>query len=241
MKVATGIRRLDDLLGGGVPPNSATLLYSPPFIGREVLARLFLLTGMRSGVPGVQVLTDQAAGEMRKEFQAMDPHFPDFERNGLAQFVDCYSRTIGVLDQEPNVEYVDGVVNLNQVSLAVNSAERKLIREHADHRLVIDSVSTLIAYTNAATAFRFLQVLVGKTKAAGATVFMTMEQGMHTEAEVQMVKHLVNGVIELKQEQGKYFVRVEGLGVTQDRGWIDYRFGLGTFEITGSFAAGRIR
>lgn len=240
-KVETGVKRLDDLLEGGLPPASATLVYGPPFLGKDVLAKLFFLHGLRSGVPGIMLLTGDAACDVRARLAQMDPSFAEYERRGLAYFVDAYSRSIGAEDDHPCCEYVDGPVNLNAVSLAVSNAQRKIIGDHPHHQLVVDSVSTLITYTNAQTTFRFLQVLVGKAKRAGATTLLLLDQGMHSEAEVQTFKHLCDGVVEMKAEGTQTLLHVIGVGVTESRGWVEYRFTEKSFEITGSFAAGRIR
>lgn len=237
----TGVRRLDDLLGGGLRERSTTLLYGPPFIGKEVLAKLWIMTGLQQKIPGILVLTDVSSFDMRRQLAEMDPRYAEYEKAGLIHFVDTYSKSIGASDTHPTTEYVDGLVNFNAVSLAVNNAERKIIGQHANHRVLFTSVSTLIAYTNGQTAFRFLQVLVGKTKAAGATNLLVLERGMHQDAEVEAIKHLTEGIIEFKSETGKNLLHVEGAGLTDNRGWVDYKFSDKTLDITGSFAAGRIR
>jgi KaiC/GvpD/RAD55 family RecA-like ATPase len=241
MSLSTGVRRLDELLGGGLPQGSASLVYGAPFIGKELLTRLYLLDGLRRGVPAILVLTGEAASDVRSELAEIEPAYPGWEAAGLVHIVDTYSRSIGAEDGHPHVEYVDGAVNLNAISLAVNNAQRKVIADHAEHRMVLDSVSTLVTYTNAQTVFRFLQVLLGKAKRAGATTMMLMDAGMHADAEVQTFKHLADGVIEVKTEGTANVMHVAGLGVTENRGWIEYRFTPREMEITGSFAAGRIR
>lgn len=240
-RVETGVKRLDQLLGGGLPPGSASLVYGPPFVGRDVLARVFALNGMRRGVPAVVVLTDKSASDLRRAFLAMDPRYAEFEKAGLALYVDTYSKSIGAAEEHAATEYVDSPVNLNGMSLGVNNAERRIIGGHAEHNLVFDSVSTLIAYTNAQTAFRFLQVLIGKTRRAGATSMLLLDAGMHTEAEVQMVKHLADGVLDFKSENEKHLLHVSGLGAMEAAGWVEYKSTEKDFEITGSFAAGRIK
>ena len=244
-KVATGVRRLDDLLDGGLPPASTTLLYGPPFLGKEVLAKLCFLHGLSLGQPGIYVTTGQATSDVRAQLEAMNPKYPEWERQGLAHFVDTYSKTIGAEDDHPHAEYVDGAVNLSAVALAVNNAQRKILAGHPTgapiHRLVVDSVSTLVTYTNAQTTFRFLQVLVGKAKRAGATSLLLLQHGMHTDAEVQTFKHLADGVVEVRSDGTVNMLSVLGVGVTENRGWVEYRFNEKAFDVTGSFAAGRIR
>ncbi len=240
-RVEIGVRRLDDLLEGGLPAASVTLVYGPPFLGKELLTRLFLLHGLRQGVPGILVLTSTATSDARQQLAQLDPAYPEYEREGLIQFVDTYSKSIGAEDDFAQAEYVDGPVNLNAVSLAVNNAQRRLIGDHPTHRMVYDSVSTTITYTNAQTTFRFLQVLVGKAKRAGATTMMLLDQGMHSDPEVQTIKHLSDGVIEVRPDGPANFLQVTGIGVTENRGWVEYRFGERSFDVVGSFSAGRIR
>ncbi len=241
MNVGTGIRRLDELLGGGIPPGRIALVYGPPFVGKETLAKRFFLEGLRNGEPSVMVVTQESATDLRDDFLANEPAYKEADAAGLARFVDTYSRSIGIEDATPGIEYVDSLMDLNALSLAVRNVERVIVPEHGAYRLIVDSASTLAAYTNAQTTFRFLQVLVGKAKRAGATTMFLLDEGMHQEADVQMFKHLADGAIELKAEGEKFMLRASGLGTGQNRGWIEYRFTDTELEITGSFAAGRIR
>jgi KaiC/GvpD/RAD55 family RecA-like ATPase len=240
-KLASGVRRLDDMLDGGLPAGSMTLVYGPPFLGKELLARLFLVQGMRQGEPGILLLTGACAGDARAQMESLEPRFAEHAKAGLAQFVDACSRSIGAMEEEPDTEYVDGPMNLNGLALAVNDAQRKVLRAGNRHRLVLDSVSTLVANSNAQTTYRFLQVFVGKAKRAGATGLLLLERGMHAESDVQMFKHLVDGVVEVRADNGKFLLHAEGIGITEDKGWVEYRFTDRSVELIGSFAAGRIR
>lgn len=241
VRVPTGIKRLDSLLGGGIPAGSAVMVYGPPFLGKETLARRYVLASLAAGLPAVYVLTNAATDEVRQDLLAADPGYQQAEDEHRARFVDTYSRGIGAADSFKDATYLDGALDLNGISLAVNKAQAAIMGKHEAHALVVDSVSTLIAYSNAQTAFRFLQTLIGRTRRVGATGLYLMDQGMHTDADVQMFKHLMSGTIELRESSGKTQVQVQGLGATSAPGWVDYRFDEKVFEITGSFAAGRIR
>ncbi|MHB1261425.1 MAG: RAD55 family ATPase [Thermoplasmatota archaeon] len=241
MKVPTGIKRLDALLGGGIPAGSAVMVYGPPFLGKETLARRYVLASLGAGLPAVYVLTNAATDEVRGDLLAADPGYKKAEDEHRARFVDTYSRGIGAADSFKDATYLDGALDLNGISLAVNKAQAAIMGKHEAHALVVDSVSTLIAYSSAQTAFRFLQTLIGRTRRVGATGLYLMDQGMHTDADVQMFKHLMSGTIELRESSGKTQVQVQGLGATAAPGWVDYKFDEKAFEITGSFAAGRIR
>jgi KaiC/GvpD/RAD55 family RecA-like ATPase len=206
-----------------------------------VLARRFAVANLQAGRPALAVLTNSAAADFRHDLEAMDPKYPAAEKEHRMRFVDTYSRGIGAADSFKDAEYLDGSLDLNGISLAVNRAQAALLPHHDAHALVVDSVSTLIAYSNAQTAFRFLQTLIGRTRRVGATGLYLMDQGMHTDADVQMFKHLMTGTLELRESGGKTQILVQGLGATAAPGWVDYKFDETTFDITGSFAAGRIR
>ncbi|HJQ93975.1 MAG TPA: RAD55 family ATPase [Candidatus Thermoplasmatota archaeon] len=241
VKVPTGVKRLDSLLGGGVPAGSAVMVYGPPFLGKEILARRFILASLAAGLPAVYALTNAATDEVRRELAASDPGYQRAEAEHRVRFVDTYSRSIGAADSFKDAAYLDGALDLNGISLAVNKAQAAIVGQHDAHALVVDSVSTLIAYSSAQTAFRFLQTLIGRTRRVGATGLYLMDHGMHTDADVQMFKHLMTGTIELRESAGKMQVQVQGLGASAAPGWVDYKFDERAFEITGSFAAGRIR
>ena len=240
-RLPTGVKRLDQLLGGGIPSGAAVLVYGPPFLGKEVLARRFFQTNVEAGVPGVLVLTNAATADVRAELGAGRPAYQQAEANHLARFVDTYSRAIGADDSYHDAEFLDGALDLNGITLAVNKVQATLIADHDAHAFVLDSISTLVAYTNPGTAFRFLQTLIGRTRRIGATGLFLMDQGMHADADVQMFKHLMTGVIEVRDAGGKPQMRVEGLGAPVGVGWVDYKFDTTQFDIVGTFAAGRIR
>jgi KaiC/GvpD/RAD55 family RecA-like ATPase len=239
--VPTGVKRLDSLLNGGVPAGSAVLVYGPPFLGKEVLARRMVLAGLGLGVPSVNVITNTATADLRRQFVASDKAYPAHEKLHMVRFVDTYAKGIGAADAFPDAIYLDGALDLNGLAGAVNRMEAELLASHAAHTLVLDSVSTLVAYSNAQTAFRFLQNLIGRTRRAGATSLFLMDHGMHTPADVQTFKHLMTGTIEVRESSGGHQIQVQGLGATSNPGWVDYKFDERSFEVTGSFAAGRIR
>jgi KaiC/GvpD/RAD55 family RecA-like ATPase len=240
-RLPTGIKRLDQLLSGGIPVGSAVLVYGPPFLGKEILARRFFLANLQAGNPAICVLTNTTSADVRAKLAQTDSNYSTLEKRHLGRFVDTYSRSVGAEDGFKDVEYLDGALDLNGLSIAVNKAQAGLIAQHDQHGLVLDSVSTLVAYSNAATAFRFLQTLIGRTRRVGATGLFLMDHGMHSEADVQMFKHLMTGVIETREAGGKPQLQVQGMGAPVGQNWVDYKFDDTTFDITGSFAAGRIR
>lgn len=241
MRHPTGLSLLDRLLQGGLPPKSQTLLYGPSFIGKDVLARTVLLSNLENGVPAIVVLTNTTASEAKDALASVEPKFEEYQRQGLVWFVDAYSRSVDAEQEAPNVVYTDAPADLNGLAVALNEIQTKIVPKHDQHFILLDSVSTLVLYSNAPTTFRFLQILLGKARRAGAATLLLMDEGMHEDSEVQMFRHLCDGALSLRTKEGNTQFLLEGLGVSENPGWLDYRFTPTRFQITGSLAGGRIR
>ncbi len=241
MLVKTGIERLDELMKGGIPATTNTLLYSPPFIGKENILDKFALSGLEAGEPIIFVLTDKSFSEMRKEMEALDKKFPEYENEGRVKYIDVYSK--GVEFDEAggeNVIFVDSPINREKITASIIATEREFAKKYGRHRLVFDSTSTLIVYSDAKAVFRFLQVVSGTCKRLGATSIFSMTRGMHEEIEVQTIKHLMDGVIEMREEGSRMQLRVQGCGEVVSRNWIDYLLEKDEIKLTGAFRMSRV-
>lgn len=241
MRLPTSVKLLDQLLEGGLPQRSTTLLYGPSFLGREDLARQVVVSALHNGVPAIVVTTTATPSEVKADLEALEPAIGSLEREGLLWFIDVYGPTIGADSGGEHVEVVDSPTDLNGISLAVNRVQAAILPDHEHHLLLVDSASTLVVHNSAATVFRFLQILTGKAKRAGAASLLLLDQGMHSEADVQMFRHLASGVISVRGDPGKQQMLIEGLGVRKNPGWVEYRVQDGVVEMTGSLAGGRIR
>ena len=241
IKAKTGIGRLDELLRGGIPLQSNILVYGPPFIGKDVLLNRFALTGLKEGIPAIFVMTDKSFSNVRNEMEGINKSFLEYEEEDLIRYVDAYSTSIGIEEKNPYVQYVDSLVNLDGISTAINKAQRDLAKKSGSHRMVFQSISTPIIYKDIREVFRFLQVICGECKMAGATSLFSMEEGMHEYSEVQTMKHLMDGVIEFSEEDLRMRLRVQGCSAIT-RNWIEYEYEKDHDEIriTGAFKMGRI-
>jgi len=240
MLVRTGIDRLDELLKGGIPAVTNTLLYAPPFIGKDTILKHFVLSGLEEGEPVIFVLTDKSFSETREEMKKMDKNFIDHENEGKVKYIDVYSKGVELQEEGQNVIFVDSPINRERITASIISTEREFAKKYKRHRLILDSLSTLIVYSDAKAVFRFLQVVSGTCKRLGATSIFSMTRGMHEEIEVQTIKHLMDGVIEMREEGSRMQIRVQGCGEVVSRNWIDYLLEKDEIKLTGAFRMSRV-
>ena len=239
-KVKTGTTRLDDLLLGGIPFGANVLIYGPPFTGKEVLMSVFIAEGLKKGVPAIWIMTEKSPKEIREEMMFVLSGYEEYEKRGLVRYVDAYSRSMGDESQDPYTEYIESPTDYESIQKAVETIAKAFKEKHEYYRVAFRSISTLIAYLDPGTAFRFLSPVVGRRKRDGAVAMYTIEKGVHGEQEIQMIGSLMDGMIEFKVENLNTFLAVKGICDVQSRAFIRYSASKSNVTI-GSFSLDHIR
>jgi KaiC/GvpD/RAD55 family RecA-like ATPase len=240
MLAKIGIERLDELMKGGIPQGENVLAYASPFIGREIVIQQFALSGLLQGEPIIFVLTDKSCFEMHTEMGKLNKSFFEFEKNGKVRYIDVYSPSVEITEKSPHAVFIDSPVNREKIAAAILQAQRNFKKIADRHRIICDSLSTRIVSSDAKAVFRFLQVVSGTCKRFNATSLFSMTRGMHEEIEVQTIKHLMDGVIEMREEGARLQLRVQGCGEVISRNWIDYLLEKEAIKLTGAFRMSRV-
>ena len=235
-KVKTGTPRLDDLLLGGVPFGSNATVYGPAHVGKEVIVNAFMAEGLKKGIPIIWVLTDKMSSDIRDEMAFVLPGYEEYEKLGLVKYVDAYSKSMGADTADPYTTYVDDLTDFATTAKAVDAVASEYKKKHPYYRLAFRSVSTLIAYLDPTTTFKFLQPFVGRRKRDKAVALYVIEKGMHEDKEIEMLSSMMDGTFEFKVEQLRSFMAVKGVCDVQSRAWIKYTHsrsavGIGSFSL----------
>ena len=239
-KVKTGNTRLDDLLLGGIPFGSNIMVHGPPFVGKEIMVNAFIAEGLKKGIPALWVITDKTPKDIRDEMKFVLSGYDEYERRGLVRYIDAFSRSMGDESRDELTVYIDEPTNHEKISEAVETITKVFLETHEYYRMAFRSISTLIAYSDPNTAFRFLSPLCGKRKRDKAVSMFTVEKGMHGEQEIQMLGSIMDGMIDFKVDQLKTFFSVQGISEVQSRAYIRYTASKHALQI-GSFALDHIR
>jgi adenylate cyclase len=189
--VVTGYTGLDKLLYGGIPPNYAVVLTSPPCDERDLLIKSFLETGAKKGEATFYVtINPSLAKALAEEFQS-----------NLYLFI-CNPQADAIVKDLPNVFKLKGVENLTDISIALTSAIRKLDPSlKSPRRICIGLVSDILLQHHAVQTRRWLAALVPELQSEGFTTLAVIDPEMHPPQEVRAVLDLFEGEINVYEKE----------------------------------------
>ncbi len=123
-RVSTGVPGLDELLSGGIPKGSLTLLTGTCGTGKTLLALQFIYNGAQEGESSIYVTFEETPESLKANAKIFGWDFEDLERKGKVFFVkyDPY--------------HVEDIIEMLE----------NAIRKTKARRVVIDSISALGMY-----------------------------------------------------------------------------------------------
>lgn len=166
-KSATGIQGLDEITGGGLPTDRATLVAGGAGCGKTLLGMTFLVNGVRqSGEPGVFLAFDETVADLTQNMASLGVDLDEMAKNSLLalDFVD--------IDRSKLVE--SGVYDLEGLFIRLGTSIDRI----GARRVVIDAIETLfVALSNQTILRAELRRLFLWLKEKKVTAIMTCERG----------------------------------------------------------------
>ncbi|MBN1539106.1 MAG: hypothetical protein JW939_03100 [Candidatus Thermoplasmatota archaeon] len=240
-KARSGGKRIDEMLGGGLPFRSCTLVQGPAFIGKDILLSQFVAEGIKYGIPALVILTQSTTSKFRKLIVEMDHKLEDRERSGLVSYVDCHAKTVGLMGKNPFALYLNGVADLEGLSRAIDKFQSAYKENYFYHRMIFDSLSPILRTHGINRTLSFLSNMAAKTKAFNGIAMFDLASGIHKQEEINALEHVVDGSFVLKEEKNGLFMMVKGLQDVKGRDWVRYSFDEKGIDITGSYSYSYIR
>ena len=157
-RLSTGIRKLDEMLGGGLPEGDSMLIAGPSGGGKSILATQFVAEGLRQGEPSIVAVFEEIPAEYMQRAAAFGFDFDTPQKEGKLKII--YLRPLDLSVDETVHEIV------------------KSVREIGCKRLVIDS---LVGFEMAlAPGFRTdfresLYRMIAALTRLGVTILSTVE------------------------------------------------------------------
>jgi circadian clock protein KaiC len=217
-RAPTGIVGLDEMLGGGLPRSSSTVIQGATGTGKTLLGLHFLLEGARRGEPGIHFTLEETADQLRGIARGFGWDLREMEQRRLFSFF-----------------YVSPVELSTDAFL---DRARQLVEQVGARRAVLDSLTTLAL--GVPSQRRFKELVYAMTKhfrALGVTLNMNMEvaellgsaqlsgHGISFAADnVIQLKYLEQdgrldrGISVLKARGVRHATEVRRMNVVEDRG-----------------------
>ncbi len=224
-----GIKELDEFIGG-IKKGSNIMLIGPPMSGKEVVLYNIMYHGVSEDENAVtMVTTREPATYVLEWFEENKLKLP-LSRVGI---IDCVTKNLSDEQAESEIiKIASSPVDLTGIGVKISQFfeeffMKKNIRKNQLH---INSLSTILMYSNIQTVFRFMHVFTGRIKSAGALGIYLVESGMHDAQTLATFKQLFDGTIEIKSENDKNFIRVVGLS-SKPTPWLEYEIERGNLRI----------
>lgn len=155
-RVPIGAPRLDDLLRGGLPRGSSTVVIGGTGTGKTVLGLTFLIEGARRGEPGVLLALEETPDQIRSTAKGFGWDLAELEEQGL----------LSIFYTSPVELSTDRFLHL----------ARRILRTTRAKRVVLDSLTSLELGAVSQRRFKELVYALSKhLRAAGITSVMSME------------------------------------------------------------------
>ncbi len=226
-----GIKELDDLIGG-IKSGTNLMLIGPPMSGKDELINNIMYTGLNSDDSSI-IVTTRETGERVLEWYLQNDTELTFNNLGV---VDCVTRTLGIPAHDvKNIKRASSPVDLTGIGVKISQYFEDFlnVKKIPGIRLCINSLSTILMYSNIQTVFRFLHVFTGRVKASNGLGLFVVEDQMHDPQTVATLKQLFDGMIEIKETESGHMLRVVGV-TPKPTCWFDYEFDDNSIRLTRS-------
>lgn len=155
-RATTGVAGLDEMLGGGLPQASSTVIQGGTGTGKTLLGLQFLIEGARKGEPGIHFTLEETANQLRGIAERFGWDLRQLEERRLFSF-----------------RYVSPVELSTDCFL---DRARQDVEDLGARRAVLDSLTSMALSVSSERRFKELVYAVTKHfRAAGVTLNLNME------------------------------------------------------------------
>jgi KaiC/GvpD/RAD55 family RecA-like ATPase len=202
MKVRkTNIPKLDEVLEGGLPQSTMTLLWGHPGLENSAFAYHILLEALREGDPCIYVLCSKDRAAVEADMRRYGWGLEEYRGKGNLIFVDAYS---GLVDEPASERFY--ALDPRDASSVTKALAFALKATGGEHTVVVcDSVSTLIDHCGEAALSELAKwkALLSENNATGVFLFT---EWPYEDSILTKLHSLSDAVIQLKAVEDRVIV-----------------------------------
>lgn len=181
-----------------IPSGTNIILSGDLFSGKDLFYKYFIEKGLKEGEACILVSTNDTAQKILENFDGI-------KMDNLC-IIDCVSSRFGATVEMPffeQIRYIESPMDLTMIMVALNEFIDNISREKniKKLRIVFDSVSTLLMYSNLRTVFKFLHVVSTRVKSGGGVCLLLIEEQAHDDMEIKTIQQISQGIINMDSNE----------------------------------------
>lgn len=183
-----------------VDPGTNILVSGPPLSGIRRLGLEALAHGANNGEGSVIITTRDSSDRVLADFRSL----VDDPENAHLGIVDCVTKHQGRSASDTKlVKYPSSPTDMTGIGIKFSQFVEELYTERGitKNRIAIDSLSTLLMYSDVQTVFRFMHVLTSRIEDADAIGIHVIESTAHEPQELNTLKQLFDGIVEVDENE----------------------------------------
>jgi predicted hydrocarbon binding protein/KaiC/GvpD/RAD55 family RecA-like ATPase len=185
-----------------IPPKNLILLVGPPGAGKSTFCQQTLLQSLAADRSVIYVTTEYDPSEAVKNLRTIG--LGEIEQ-GLLNFVDVYTETVGVsVTDRSDTVYAD-CNNLSSIDIAISKLESKINNKGV--LLVFDSLTSPYLF-NSTEILRFIRQTLSRFAAKGNAVLTCIDEGCGKSEDLVAMMSFSSGVIRVETEENRRLFHV---------------------------------
>lgn len=183
-----------------VEPGTNLLVSGPPLSGKRLLAFEALSTGANAGDGSVIITTRDSSDRVLADYRSLLEN-PDRTHLGI---VDCVTQHQGrSLPDTDLVKHTSSPTDMTGIGIKFSEFIEEFYTERGvkKNRIAMDSLSTLLMYSDVQTVFRFMHVLTSRLEDADAIGVFVIESSAHDAETMNTLKQLFDGVVHVDEQR----------------------------------------
>jgi len=180
-------------------PGTNVLVSGPPLSGKRRLVLEALARGSAQGEGAIVVTTRDSASRVLADYEHLvsDPESVDI---GI---VDCVTKHQGRSARDTDVvKYASSPEDMTGIGIKFSEFVEEFRRQRGldNIRVMVDSLSTLLMYSDVQTVFRFMHVFTSRIENADALGLHVIESTAHDDETMNTLKQLFDGVVDVTDD-----------------------------------------
>jgi KaiC/GvpD/RAD55 family RecA-like ATPase len=215
-KIESGIPGFDELTSsndgtGGIPENTATLIYGPSKTGKSIFINQFIYKGLTNDEPCLYITTDNGYKQFKTNMDEFNWPIEKYLDSNSLYLIDTISDVSEGIPSQSESFIQSCINNPTDIMVKFGSGVNYISKNNPLFRSVIDSATTLLAYNENMLIIRVLKAYLMRVNEAGGTPIIAYTQGSADSIIETMLKSMVDNIIRIDGEN-LYIEAMNGIG-----------------------------